>query len=199
MRNCGQDARRTTDTVSDAAKTTTQATGDAAKAATQAAGDAATGATAAVKGALKSFELPNGVKMELPEGGFMASMISSLSGKEAPSGQGYRLDGVTFDGGSATLKPESAKQLEQLAQVLKAYPKAAVDIVGHTDSTGDAAANKALSAERAGAVEKALQQMGVEDARIKSSGDGAAKPIASNDTEQGRAQNRRVEVVVTQR
>src|SRR5262245_1426196 len=221
LRNCQQDARRTVDTVGDAASTATQATSDAAKAAargagdaarattqaagdaaratTQAAGDAAAGATAAAKGALKSFELPNGVKMEVPEGGFMASMIASLSGKDAPSGGGYRLDGVSFETGSATLKPESTKQLEQLALLLKAYPKATLNIVGHTDNTGDDAANKALSAQRASAVEKQLQSLGVADARITSAGSGAEKPIASNDTEEGRAQNRRVEVVVVQR
>jgi len=206
LRNCQQDARRTVDTVGDAARgagdaarATTQAAGDAARATTQAAGDAAAGATAAAKGALKSFELPNGVKMEVPEGGFMASMIASLSGKDAPSGGGYRLDGVSFETGSATLKPESTKQLEQLATLLKAYPKATVNIVGHTDNTGDDAANKALSAQRASAVEKQLQSLGVADARITSAGSGAEKPIASNDTEEGRAQNRRVEVVVVQR
>jgi outer membrane protein OmpA-like peptidoglycan-associated protein len=76
--------------------------------------------------------------------------------------------------------------------VLKAFPRRD-RVEGHTDNTGDAAMNKTLSVERAAAVEKALEGLGVDEARITSAGYGPGKPIASNDTEDGRAQNRRVE------
>jgi outer membrane protein OmpA-like peptidoglycan-associated protein len=169
--------------------------GDAAKATTAAAGASARIVTTAIK----TFELPNGVKVDATDGGVVATLIAYLSSKDAALGKGYSLDEVQFDAGSATLKPESQKQLEQLAVVLKAFPAAAVSVEGHTDSTGDAATNNALSAQRAAAVEKALKGMGVEDARITSAGHGSDKPIASNDTEDGRTQNRRVEVVVVKR
>jgi outer membrane protein OmpA-like peptidoglycan-associated protein len=202
LRYCGEPAtRKIGDTVGDAAKATTEAArkagetvGDAAKA------TAAAGASARiVPTAIKTFELPNGVKIDATDGGFMATLIAYLSSKDAALGKGYSLDDVHFDTASATLKPESQKQLEQLAVVLKAFPAVAVSVEGHTDSTGDAAANNALSAQRAAAVEKALKDLGVEDARITSAGHGSDKPIASNDTEDGRNQNRRVEVVVMKR
>ena len=203
----GQDAaKKVGDTVGEAAKATTQAAADAAKATTQAAADAAratadaarTGGAIVAK-AVKTFELPNGVKIDVTDGGFMATLIAFLSSKDAALGKGYSFDEVFFDTGSATLKPESMKQLEQLAAVLKAFPAVAISVEGHTDNTGDAAINKTLSAERAAAVQKALATLGVPDARISSTGYGPGKPIAPNDTEDGRAQNRRVEVVVTKR
>ena len=203
----GQDAaKKVGDTVGEAAKATTQAATDAATATTQAAADAAratadaarTGGAIVTK-AVKTFELPNGVKIDVTDGGFMARLIASLNSKDAALGKGYSFDEVFFDTGSATLKPESMKQLEQLAAVLKAYPAVAISVEGHTDNSGDAAANKALSAERAAAVQKALATLGVPDARITSTGFGPGKPVASNDTEDGRAQNRRVEVVVVKR
>lgn len=192
LRYCGQEA---TQKVGDAAKATAQAASDAAKATA----DAAKTGAAAVARAVKTFELPNGVKIEASDGGFTATMIAFLNSKDAALGKGYSFDELFFDTGSATIKSESTKQLEQLAAVLKAYPNVAISIEGHTDNTGDAAANKALSVERAAAVEKALERLGVDDARISSAGYGPAKPIASNDTEDGRAQNRRVEVVVMKR
>jgi OOP family OmpA-OmpF porin len=192
----GQDAaKKVGDTVGEAAKATTQAAADAAKATT----DAARAGGAIVAKAVKTFELPNGVKIDVTDGGFMATLIAFLNSKDAALGKGYSFDEVFFDTGSATLKPESTKQLEQLAAVLKAYPAVAISVEGHTDNTGDAAINKTLSAERAAAVEKALATLGVPNAQISSTGYGPGKPVASNDTEDGRAQNRRVEVVVTKR
>jgi outer membrane protein OmpA-like peptidoglycan-associated protein len=196
LRYCGHEA---TQKVGDAAKTTAQATADAAKSAAQATAQAAKSGAAAVTKAIKTFELPNGVKIDVTDGGFMATLVAFLNSKDAALGKGYSFDEVHFDTGSATIRPESTKQLEQLAAVLKAFPNVAISIEGHTDSTGDADLNKKLSAERAAAVEKVLESYGVAEARITSSGFGPGKPIASNDTEDGRAQNRRVEVVVTKR
>lgn len=104
-----------------------------------------------------------------------------------------------FDTGPATLKPESTKQLEHVAVVLKAFPQAAIRVDGHTDNTGDAAANMQLSAARAAAVEKVLKGLGVPETQITSVGYGLEKPIASNDSDSGRAMNRRVDVVVLKR
>src|SRR5262245_4582831 len=185
LQYCGQDtAKRVGDTVGDAATATTQA---------------AKSGAAAVARSMKTFELPNGVKISAADGGFVASLVAFLNSKDAALGKGYSFDEVYFDTGSATLKAESRPQLEQLAAVMKAYPAVAISVEGHTDNTGDPAVNKTLRSERAAAVEKALAQLGVEGPRITSTGYGPGKPIASNDTEEGRARNRRVDVVVMKR
>lgn len=185
LQYCGEQAtKKVGDTVGDAAK----AASDAAK----------TGAAVVTK-AIRSFELPNGVKIDATDGGFVAQLIAFLSSKEAALGQGFSFDEVHFDTGSATLKSESTKQLEHVAVVLKAFPQAALRVEGHTDNTGDGAANKQLSGDRAAAVEKVLKGMGIPGAQISSVGYGPEKPIASNDSEDGRAKNRRVDVVVLKR
>jgi K(+)-stimulated pyrophosphate-energized sodium pump len=82
---------------------------------------------------------------------------------------------------------------------LKAYPNAQVQLSGYTDNTGDATANQTLSQQRADAVKASLVNSGVGGDRITTAGYGQDKPIASNDTEEGKAQNRRLEMTVTQK
>jgi len=86
-----------------------------------------------------------------------------------------------------------------LAQILNAYPNAQVQLSGHTDNTGAPDANRTLSLDRANAVKQMLVNRGVGADRIATNGLGQDRPIASNDTEQGRAQNRRLELTVTQK
>ena len=192
LQHCGETAtKRVGDTVGDAAKAgslAAQATADAAK----------TGATVVSK-AITSFTLPNGVKIDATDGGFVAQLLAFLNSAQAAAGQGFSFDEVHFDTGSASLRPESTKQLESVAVILKAFPQAAIRVEGHTDNTGDPAANKQLSGERAAAVEKVLQGMGVPPTQISSAGYGQEKPIAPNESEDGRAKNRRVDVVVLKR
>jgi outer membrane protein OmpA-like peptidoglycan-associated protein len=95
---------------------------------------------------------------------------------------------------SAALLPGAYDELERVARVLKQYPESTVRIAGHTDSTGSAEHNQQLSERRAEAVKKALVGMGVESARLNTIGYGEMKPIATNDTEAGKQQNRRVEL-----
>jgi len=82
---------------------------------------------------------------------------------------------------------------------MKCYPTMKVRLEGHTDSTGDPAANKQLSLDRANAISALLTQGGVDPERIQTDGWGDEKPIASNDTEEGRARNRRTELIVVSR
>jgi outer membrane protein OmpA-like peptidoglycan-associated protein len=82
---------------------------------------------------------------------------------------------------------------------MKCYPTMQVQLEGHTDSTGDAAANKQLSVGRANAIRDLLVAAGVDTSRITTAGHGADKPIASNDTDEGRAKNRRTELVVVKK
>ncbi|ENP0852033.1 OmpA family protein, partial [Vibrio parahaemolyticus] len=85
--------------------------------------------------------------------------------------------------------------LESLAKQLTQYPEDKVQIVGHTDSSGPEAYNQRLSEHRAQAVADYLKRMGIAESRLMVMGQGESHPVASNDTAEGRAQNRRVEVV----
>lgn len=105
------------------------------------------------------------------------------------------LDGIFFDSGRATLKSESDASLDQTAQLMQRQAGLKLLVVGHTDSIGAAAANLRLSEQRAQAVRNALVSRGVAASRLAAQGVGSSAPVASNDTEAGRAQNRRVELV----
>jgi outer membrane protein OmpA-like peptidoglycan-associated protein len=103
-------------------------------------------------------------------------------------------DNVTFDFNSAVLRPEFRPAVQSVAQTLVQYPSTFIDVYGHTDSIGSAAVNQRLSEQRAKTVAATLQTMGVQGARIETRGFGYTMPVASNDSEAGRAQNRRVEI-----
>lgn len=105
------------------------------------------------------------------------------------------LDNVYFDFGTATLTPESAPALAEMAKLMADNPALRVYIVGHTDWVGDAGANQILSQQRAQAVVDALVIAGVDGARLGAAGMGMFSPRASNATDAGRTQNRRVELV----
>jgi OmpA-OmpF porin, OOP family len=104
--------------------------------------------------------------------------------------------GIHFDTGKSELKPDSTPSLVEIGKMLKAKPDLRVYIVGHTDMVADLATNMALSQARAQAVVKALVgQQGIAAARLIAFGAGPYAPVASNKTEEGRARNRRVELV----
>lgn len=103
---------------------------------------------------------------------------------------------IVFATDSAAIRPDLQRDLQVLARSLNAYPDTAVGVIGHTDNTGDAAYNQALSARRAAAVAAVLTGAGVAPARIDARGRGEDQPVASNLTAEGRAKNRRVEIVI---
>jgi len=104
---------------------------------------------------------------------------------------------VTFDVDSSTIQPGFYRTLDDVSASLNRYPSSYLDIVGHTDSTGSDAYNQALSERRANAVANYFRSRGVEPARIAAYGMGESQPIASNATDYGRQQNRRVELRIT--
>jgi outer membrane protein OmpA-like peptidoglycan-associated protein len=106
------------------------------------------------------------------------------------------VNGILFDTGKADVKPESAAALQEVAKLLKQNATLKVYVVGHTDNVGALAANIDLSKRRAASVVLALTtQYGIPAARLQAYGDGPYAPIASNDSEDGRTLNRRVELV----
>jgi outer membrane protein OmpA-like peptidoglycan-associated protein len=104
---------------------------------------------------------------------------------------------VTFATDSAPIQPQFYSALNSVAQTLQEYPSSYVDIVGHTDNTGEDAYNQRLSESRARAVADHLISRGVNPARVASYGQGESQPVASNETEAGRQANRRVELLIT--
>lgn len=105
-------------------------------------------------------------------------------------------EGVTFDVGSYTLKPQFRQTLDGIAQNLNQYPNSLIDVYGHTDSTGSDAFNQTLSENRARTVANYLSVQGVSAARIRSQGLGETLPVADNATDEGRRRNRRVEIKI---
>jgi outer membrane protein OmpA-like peptidoglycan-associated protein len=105
------------------------------------------------------------------------------------------LHNILFDTGKATIKAESAAALTPIAELLKSDPALKLEIQGHTDNVGAAAANLKLSQDRAAAVKAYLvQNLKADGARLTTAGFGDTKPVADNKTEEGRGQNRRVEL-----
>jgi outer membrane protein OmpA-like peptidoglycan-associated protein len=104
--------------------------------------------------------------------------------------------GIYFDTGKSDIKPESGQAIGEIAKLLKSDASLKVHVVGHTDNVGSMDANMKLSRDRAGAVVDALvRDHGIPASRLNPYGDGPYAPVASNDAEEGRAKNRRVELV----
>ncbi len=130
------------------------------------------------------FNLPNGSPFD-----------PNLSEKDL-AGQLFRLDNVLFDVGRASIKSESKETLKKVADVMKRFPSIEIEVQGHTDADGDPHRNVVLSQERAESVCKYLAQLGIAKERLSAKGFGAQRPIAPNDTPQGKALNRRVMIEV---
>ena len=119
----------------------------------------------------------------------------SLAGSIRETGKAA-VYGIYFDTGKAEIKPESEAALAEIAKLLKADPKLKLYVVGHTDNVGLFGSNIKLSDDRAAAVVKALVgKYGIVSSRLTPFGDGPTAPVASNKSEEGRAKNRRVELV----
>jgi OOP family OmpA-OmpF porin len=104
-------------------------------------------------------------------------------------------NGIRFDVNKATLKPESMGIINEIATLMKEHPEVNFSVEGHTDSDGDDALNQTLSEQRAETVANTLKKMGIDDGRMTSKGWGESKPLDTNATPEGKANNRRVEFV----
>ena len=122
--------------------------------------------------------------------------LENLQLRQTESGVVVTLGDVLFETGQSGLKKEAQSSLVEVVDLLQSQPDHKIRIEGHTDSTGDAMANLKLSEQRANKVMDSLVALGVDQARVTAAGMGEDFPIASNDTEEGRSQNRRVDVIL---
>ncbi|MBL7979475.1 MAG: sodium-translocating pyrophosphatase [Bacteroidetes Order II. Incertae sedis bacterium] len=150
---------------------------------------------------LSSLKLDSGLEMNVAADGIENKLVSFIKDANKPVDKTtwFSFDRLVFETGKSTLKPESQAQLQNIANILKAYPAVNLKIGGYTDNTGKPEANLALSGERAKNVKAELVKLGVEDARLEAEGYGQEHPVADNATEGGRAQNRRIDVRVTKK
>ena len=122
--------------------------------------------------------------------------LENLQLRQTESGVVVTLGDVLFETGKSGLREEAQSSLVEVVDLLQSQPDHKIRIEGHTDSTGDAAANLKLSEQRANKVMDSLVALGVDSARIMAAGMGEDFPISSNETEEGRSQNRRVDVIL---
>ncbi len=152
-------------------------------------------------GAFFSTRLPDGTELNIPQNGIENKLITFLNDSSRPvdNTTWFTFDRLLFDSSSATLQPQSQEQLNNIVAILKAYPNAQIKIGGYTDNTGDPAANQTLSQNRARNVTDAIVAGGIDPSRLQSQGYGDQYPVADNSTPEGRAQNRRIALLATQK
>ena len=134
---------------------------------------------------------------DLPDGGEDNIVSKTIQLKNIAIGNTITLTNIFFDLGKATLRMESNAELDRLVKLMNDAPKLKIEISGHTDNTGSAAMNENLSQQRANAVVAYVVSKGIEATRLAAKGYGSKKPIATNETDAGRQQNRRTEFKIT--
>jgi OmpA-OmpF porin, OOP family len=146
-------------------------------------------------------KLPNNIDLSIPQFGVENRLLDFIQdpSKVVNANTWFNFDRLLFATDSATLRPESEEQLRNIAAILRAYPNVHMKIGGFTDNTGDAQYNLKLSQDRADSVVAYLVQLGIAPDRLEAQGYGEQYPVADNSTEQGRAQNRRIAMQVTQK
>ena len=135
-------------------------------------------------------DLEKALSKERDSGSIAVTKLENHSVKITMTGQ------TAFETGSATIKPAFNSTMDKLADVVNRYGKTSLTVVGHTDHKGTTEANQKLSEQRAHAVGQYLRSKGVNELRVVEIGKGEVEPRATNDTEEGRRMNRRVEILV---
>lgn len=146
-------------------------------------------------------QLADGTTLKIPERGVEGRLLAFIQDPALKPNKTswFDFDRLLFSTGSATLEPQSMEQLHNMAAILKAYPATRLKIGGYTDNTGNAAKNLKLSRDRARNVTAELVKLGVAKNRLVAKGYGDQHPVADNATEVGRARNRRISMLVTQK
>lgn len=188
----------TVDATKDGVETVAEGAVDVAEGTADAIGNAA---GSAIEGISNIFgQIDEAAKATLSEISFAAGsagdqIMKFIDGGFNGDGR-FSFNDLTFETGSATMTADSRVEVDNVAAILKAYPAVKISVDGYTDNTGDAAKNVLLSQARAEAVKARLMVEGIGPDRITTKGWGSANPVATNDTPEGRAQNRRIELSV---
>jgi OmpA-OmpF porin, OOP family len=155
--------------------------------------------TGADLGALVDMKLCDGTSLRVPERGVESKLIAFTQdpARTPDKTTWFDFDRLLFATDSANLQPQSTEQLNNIAAVLKACPTVHLTIGGYTDNTGDAAHNLKLSQDRADSVVSKLEAMGIAGDRLVAKGYGDEHPVGDNSTAEGRALNRRISMLVT--
>jgi outer membrane protein OmpA-like peptidoglycan-associated protein len=131
------------------------------------------------------------------ERGSTEEKLAAFLASDRPAPQTFRFSGPEFEPWQSDPNPGTLRTMYAVAQILRAYPKSMVTLIGHTDNDGTPEQNLALSRARVERMAALLARSGIEPRRIATNGRGLAEPIADNGTLEGRAKNRRIELVVT--
>jgi outer membrane protein OmpA-like peptidoglycan-associated protein len=143
--------------------------------------------------------LPNGKTLDVAPNSPEANFAHALADSSVSVPHRFRFDDLKFGSGSSAVPPDARKTIEHLGATLQAYPSSRVRVDGYTDDVGQEATNKSLSHARAEAIKQAIVSHGVAADRIDTTGSGPRPHVASNDSDQGRMQNRRSEIVLLTR
>ena len=152
-------------------------------------------------GTFEQRTLPNRMNLNIPENGVEANLLAFIQNPNArvDNSTWFNFDRLLFDTGSASLRPASQEQINNIAAILTAYPNVHLEVAGFTDNVGNRGSNMDLARDRANAVVVALVNRGVPQDCLTAGAYGQQNPAASNATEGGRAQNRRVALRVTEK
>lgn len=144
-------------------------------------------------------KLPDGTSINIGENSVENRLINFIEDDnlKVDKSTWFSFDRLYFETGKSALKPESKEQLSNIAAIMKAYPNVQIKLGGYTDSTGNADTNKRLSTDRAVNTMKELARNGVPANRMEAEGYGSEHPVAGNDTPEGRAKNRRIDIRIT--
>ena len=142
------------------------------------------------------FELPGGSNVIVPDDGFEGAVKDAMVKRRLNDPMHF--DAIQFESGSARLSRASGDQIQAVAALMNTYKDIRILIRGHTDNTGGVNANSILSLTRSVSMKNALSDLGIDPQRIEIEGVGQLEPIASNDTAEGRKQNRRIELILVE-
>lgn len=207
LRGCNNEAankiKDAANTVQNTASDAANTVGNAANSAITATESAVTATGAAANAVVESIKskLPSGVELNVSKGSLEDKFVTYLADPKAEINKTtwFDFDNLNFETGSDKLTEASKVQLTNVYEILKAYPDVSIMLGGYTDNVGSESSNKRLSEKRATYVSHQLEKMGIEKARLAHKGYGQEHPVASNDTEEGRAKNRRISINVTKK
>ncbi|NDJ57118.1 OmpA family protein [Enterobacteriaceae bacterium 4M9] len=145
-------------------------------------------------------QLPNDVTLDIPQNGIENHLIAHIeSGDPVSKDLWFSFDRLVFKTNSAQLEPQSEEQLNNIANILRAWDKVKIKLGGYTDNTGTEEFNMKLSQQRADSVRLSLIERGVSPERVTAEGYGSAHPVVPNDSAENRARNRRIDINVTEK